>query len=88
MKKHLTTMIVVATAAIHAHSADLASLLRGYWQTDMEKALALARKANREVNPVSEAMMGRMLFEFQNDKLTVRPTPSPCNTSNPSRTHP
>ena len=54
MNKHIITLIVAASAVIHAQSADLASQLPGYWQPDMEKTLALAKKANREMdNPHS-----------------------------------
>jgi hypothetical protein len=73
MKKFLLTHIVAASAVIHAQAADLESQLQGYWQPDMEKTGALARKANREMDPLSQAMMGRMVFEFQNDKMTVHP---------------
>lgn len=73
MKKHLITLIVAATAAIHAQAADLATQLQGYWQPDMEKTLALAKKAEREMDPMAQALMGRMVFEFQNDKMTIHP---------------
>lgn len=73
MKKHLITLIVAASAVLHAHAADLASQLEGYWQPDMEKTAALAKKANREMDPMTQAMMGRMVFEFQKDKMIVHP---------------
>jgi hypothetical protein len=44
MKKYLITLIVAASAVLHAQAADLASQLQGYWQPDMEKTLALAKK--------------------------------------------
>ncbi len=77
MKKHLITLIVAATAAIHAQAAELATQLQGYWQPDMEKTAALAKKAGRdenpEENPMALALMGKMVFEFQNDKMTIHP---------------
>lgn len=73
MKKHLVTLIVAASAVLHAQAADLATQLQGYWQPDMEKTAALTKKANREMDPMTQAMMGRMVFEFQNDKMTVHP---------------
>jgi hypothetical protein len=82
MKKHLITLIIAASAVIHAQSAELASQLEGYWQPDMEKTLALAKKANRELDPMTQAMMGKMVFEFQKrgnpvnavlDTLVVKP---------------
>ncbi|MFZ9938106.1 MAG: hypothetical protein ACO3JG_13765 [Luteolibacter sp.] len=75
MKKHLITLIVAASAVIHAHAADLASQLPGYWQPDMEKTLALAKKANRELDPLEQAMMGKMVIEFQKDKMIVHGPP-------------
>ncbi len=75
MKKHLITLIVAASAVIRAHAADLASELEGYWQPDMEKTLALAKKANREMDPLAQAMMGKMVFEFQKDSMTVHGPP-------------
>jgi hypothetical protein len=71
MKKFLTTLVVAASAAIHAQPADLASQLPGYWQPDVEKTVALAKKANHEMDPLTQAMMGKMVFEFQKDKMTV-----------------
>lgn len=77
MKKHLITLIVAATAAIHAQAAELATQLQGYWQPDTEKTAALAKKAggdeNPEENPMALALMGKMVFEFQNDKMTIHP---------------
>lgn len=77
MKKHLVTLIVAATAAIHAQAAELATQLQGYWQPDTEKTAALAKKAGRdenpEENPMALALMGKMVFEFQNDKMTIHP---------------
>jgi hypothetical protein len=75
MKKHLITLIVAASAVIHAQTADLASQLPGYWQPDMEKTLALAKKANREIDPLEQAMMGKMVIEFQKDKMIVHGPP-------------
>lgn len=73
MKKHLITLIVAALAVVHAHAGDLASQLEGYWKPDMEKTGALAKKEKREMNPIAQLMMGRMVFEFQNGKMTVHP---------------
>jgi hypothetical protein len=73
MKKHFITLIVAASAVLHAQAADLASQLQGYWQPDMEKTAALAKKGDREMDPMTQAMMGRMVFEFQIDKMTVHP---------------
>ncbi len=56
-----------ASAVIHANAADLASQLEGYWKPDMEKIPALAKKANRLPDPMAQAMMGKMVFEFQKD---------------------
>jgi hypothetical protein len=75
MKKHLITLIVAASAVIHAQAADLASQLPGYWQPDMEKTLALAKKANREIDELEQAMMGKMVIEFQKDKMIVHGPP-------------
>ena len=65
MHKHIITFIVAASAVFHAQAADLESQLLGYWQPDMEKTVALAKKANREMNPMTLAMLGKMVFEFQ-----------------------
>ena len=77
MKKHLITLIVAASAVLHAQAADLATQLQGYWQPDMEKTLALAKKEGRdespEEDPMALALMGRMVFEFQNGKMTIHP---------------
>jgi len=77
MKKHLVTLIVAASAVLHTHAADLATQLQGYWRPDMEKTLALAKKEGRdenpEENPMAQVLMGRMVFEFQNDKMTIHP---------------
>lgn len=77
MKKHLITLILAASAAIHAQAAELATQLQGYWQPDTEKTAALAKKAggdeNPEENPMALALMGKMVFEFQNDKMTIHP---------------
>ena len=75
MKKYLVTLIVAASAVIHAHAADLESQLTGYWQPDMEKTLALANKENREMDPLSQAMRGKMIFEFQKDKMVIHAPP-------------
>ena len=61
--------------AIHAQAADLASQLQGNWQPNMEKSQALAKKANRETNPLEQAIMGKMVFEFQKDKMIVHGPP-------------
>jgi hypothetical protein len=77
MKTHLITLIVAASAVVHAHAGDLASQLDGYWKPDMEKTGALAKKAGRDEvgdeDPMAQALMGRMVFEFQNGKMTVHP---------------
>ena len=77
MKKHLVTLIVAASAVLHAQAAGLATQLQGYWQPDMEKTAALAKKEGRdenpEENPMALALMGKMVFEFQNDKMTIHP---------------
>lgn len=73
MKEYLLTLIVAASAVIHAQAADLESQLPGYWQPDMEKTLALAKKAERGMDPMAQALMGRMVFEFQNGKMTIHP---------------
>ena len=75
MKKHIITLIVAASAVIHAQAADLESQLPGYWQPDTEKTLELAKKANREMDPLSQALMGKMVFEFQKDKMIVHGPP-------------
>ena len=75
MKKYLTTLIVAASAAIHAQAADLENQLSGYWQPDMEKTIALAKKANREIDPMMELVMGRMVFEFQKDRMIIHGPP-------------
>jgi hypothetical protein len=75
MKKYLLTLIVAASAVIHAHAADLASQVEGYWKPDMEQTPALAMKANRELDPMAQAMMGKMVFEFQKDKMIVHGPP-------------
>lgn len=83
MHKHIITFIVAATAVIHAQAADLESQLQGYWQPDMEKTLALAKKANREMNPMTLAMMGKMVFEFQKDKVIVHGPPGLKSNATP-----
>lgn len=83
MKKYLITLIVAASAVIHAQAADLESQLPGYWQPDMEKTLALATKENREMDPLSQAMMGKMVFEFQKDKMIVHGPPGSTSDSPP-----
>ena len=83
MHKHIITLIVAASAVIHAQAADLASQLPGYWQPDMEKTLALAKKANREIDPLSQAMMGKMVFEFQKDKMIIHGPPGSTSDSPP-----
>jgi hypothetical protein len=75
MKKHLITLIVAASAVVHTHAADLASQLVGYWKPDMEKTLGLAKKANRELDPMTQALMGKMVFEFQKESMTVHGPP-------------
>ncbi|QTN32353.1 hypothetical protein HZ994_08430 [Akkermansiaceae bacterium] len=75
MKKHLITLIVAVSAVIHAQAADLASQRPGYWKPDMEKTLALAKKANREMDELEQAMMGAMVVEFQKDKMFVHGPP-------------
>jgi hypothetical protein len=75
MKKYITTLFLAASASIHAQAADLEDRLLGYWQPDMEKTLALAKKANREIDPLEQAMMGKMVFEFQEDKMIVHGPP-------------
>ena len=83
MKKYITTLIIAASAAIHAQAADLESQLSGYWQPDMPKTLALAKKQNREIDPLTAAFMGKMVFEFQNGKMTVH-GPSGFTTDTPT----
>lgn len=77
MKKYITTLFLAAAASIHAQAADLEDRLQGYWQPDIEKTAALAKKAGRdenpEENPMAMALMGKMVFEFQNDKMTIHP---------------
>jgi len=77
MKMHLITLIVAASAVVHAHAGDLASQLEGYWKPDLEKTGALAKKAGRnevgDDDPMAQALVGRMVFEFQNGKVTVHP---------------
>lgn len=75
MKMHLITLILAILAVIHTHAADLPSQLEGYWKPDMEKTLALAKKGNREMEPMTQAMMGKMVFEFQKDSMTVHGPP-------------
>jgi hypothetical protein len=83
MKKYLITLIVAASATIHAQDAGLESQLQGYWQPDVVKTAALAKKANREMDPLSQAMMGKMVFEFQKDKMTVHGPPGFSSDSPP-----
>ena len=71
MKKYITTLFLAAAASIHAQAADLEGRLLGYWQPDMEKTLALAKKQNREIDPLSGAMMGKMVFEFRKDSMLM-----------------
>ena len=77
MKTHLITLIVAASAVVHAHAGDLARQLEGYWKPDLEKTAALAKKAGRnevgDDDPMAQALVGRMVSEFQNGKVTVHP---------------
>jgi hypothetical protein len=75
MHKHIVILIVAAAAVIHAQAADLVSQLTGYWQPDMEKTLALPKNASREMDPMSQALMAKMVFEFQKDKMIVHNPP-------------
>lgn len=83
MKKYLITLIIAASATIHAQDAGLESQLQGYWQPDVDKTVVLAKKANREMDPVSQAMMGKLVFEFQKDKMTVHGPPGLASDSPP-----
>ena len=75
MKKYLTTLLVAALPIIHAQAADLENRLPGYWQPDMTKTLALAKRENRRIDPMTEAMMGKMIFEFQKDEMIIHGPP-------------
>ena len=75
MKKYITTLFLAAAASIHAQAADLEDRLLGYWQPDMPKTLALAKEANREIDPLEQAMMGKMVFEFKKDEMIVHGPP-------------
>ena len=83
MKKYLITLVVAASAVLRAQAADLATQLQGYWQPDMEKTLALAKKANREIDPFESAIMGKTIFEFQKDKIIVH-SPPPLSSDKPA----
>jgi|GEM_PF-6460758 len=71
MKKNSLTLIVAASAIIHAQAADLESQLPGYWQPDMEKTLALAKQANRVIDPITQALLSKMVLEFQKNTMIV-----------------
>jgi hypothetical protein len=49
--------------------------LTGYWKPDMEKTREYAKKANREISPIEELFMGKMIFEFQKNKMTMHGPP-------------
>jgi hypothetical protein len=71
MKKCLFVLLCVASPVIHAQAADPGDQLLGFWRPDMTKTLALAKKSNRELGPIMQNIMGKMVFEFQKDKMIV-----------------
>ena len=75
MKKYIITLVVAATSVVHTQAAELASQLLGYWQPDIEKNQALAKKENREIDPAEQAMMGNLVFEFQKDTMICHGPP-------------
>jgi hypothetical protein len=77
MKKYLLTLIVAASAVLHAPASDLASQLEGYWKADSEKTLIAARQANRELDPLQVAILESLVFEFQKDKMTFHGSQQP-----------
>jgi hypothetical protein len=83
MKKYLTTLLVAALPIIHAQAADLENQLPGYWQPDMTKTLALAKRDNRRIDPMAEVMMGKMVFEFQKDKMITHGPPGMTSDAPP-----
>lgn len=62
-----------ALEGIDAQDADLESRLQGYWKPDMEKTLALAEKEDPKMDPMTKLVMGKMVFEFQKDKMIIHP---------------
>lgn len=79
MKNYLITLVVAATAVIHAQAADLASQLLGYWKADSENTLIAAQKANRELDALQVAVLDSLVFEFQKDKMTFHGSQKPNN---------
>jgi hypothetical protein len=72
MKKYLITLVVAATAVVHAQAADLASQLLGYWKLDAAQTSKVAEKANREVDQMKLMLMEkRMVYEFQKDQMII-----------------
>jgi hypothetical protein len=75
MQKCLIVLLCVASPVIHAQAADPGDQLLGFWRPDMTKTLALAKKSNRELDPIMQNIMGKMVFEFQKDKMIVHGPP-------------
>lgn len=72
MKNYLITLVVAATAVIHAQAADLATQLLGYWTLDAAQTTKVAEKANREVDGLKLMFMEKkMVYEFQKDQMII-----------------
>lgn len=51
-------------------SEVLEGQLAGYWQADMEKTLATAKKANIEMDMFEQAFLAKTVFEIRDGKMT------------------
>lgn len=71
MKKCLIMLLCVASPVVLAQGADPAEQLIGFWHPDTTKTLAQAKKANREIDPLMQDFMSKMVFEFQKNKMIV-----------------
>ena len=71
MRKCLIVLLCVTSPVIHAQAADPGDQLLGFWRHEMMRTLALAKKSNRELDPMMQNIMGKMVFEFQKNKMIV-----------------
>ena len=72
MRNYLITLVVAATAVIHAQAADLASQLLGYWTLDAAQTVKVAERANREIDGLKLMFMEKkMVYEFQKDQMII-----------------
>ncbi len=66
-------------------SEVLEGQLSGYWQADMEKTLAMAKRANLEIGMLQQAFLAKTVFEIRDGEMTLHGPPGNLAENPPLR---